>query len=106
MPKNKNYSNNRKSNGYKQQQKRTFENNSRQSAQNPVNEFSSIGSQQAYANYYFNGFNIFDIYSREQLAGLVKDPIGNNKLLRELSNILYKQLCNKLYISEDYLFLQ
>ena len=86
MPENKNHS--KKNNGYKNQPKRTYENNSRQSAQTPVNEFSSIGSQQAYSNYYF-GLNIFDLYSREQLAGLVKDPMGNNKLLRELSNILY-----------------
>lgn len=53
-----------------------------------VNEFSSFGSQQAYSNYYF-GLNLFDLYSREKLAELVKDPMGNNQLLRELSNILY-----------------
>ena len=86
MPENKN--NSKKNNGYKHQPKKTYEHNSRQSAQTPVNEFSSIGSQQAYSNYYF-GLNIFDLYSREQLAGLVKDPMSNNKLLRELSNILY-----------------
>lgn len=86
MPENKN--NSKKNNGYKHQPKKTYEHNSRQSTQTPVNEFSSIGSQQAYSNYYF-GLNIFDLYSREQLAGLVKDPMGNNKLLRELSNILY-----------------
>lgn len=91
MPDNKPYSKNRKNNGYyKQQPSKTYEHNSnnRQTAQTPVNEFSSMGSQQAYSNYYF-GLNIFDLYTREQFAALVKDPMANNKLLRELSNILY-----------------
>lgn len=81
--KNKNYNRNKQS-------KTTYENNSNngQSTQAPVNEFSSLRSQQAYSNYYF-GLNIFDLYTREQLAALVKDPITNNKLIRELSLILY-----------------
>lgn len=54
----------------------------------PAYEFSSYYSQQAYSNYYF-GINIFDLYSREQLAELVKDPMANNKILREISLILY-----------------
>ena len=58
MPENKN--NSKKNNGYKHQPKKTYEHNSRQSTQTPVNEFSSIGSQQAYSNYYF-GLNNFDI---------------------------------------------
>lgn len=76
-----------KKNNYKQQNK-VYEKNNRQPVNAPVNEFSSLGSRQAYSCYYF-GLNLFDLYTREQLAGLVKDPIGNNKLLRELSNILY-----------------
>ena len=32
---------------------------------------------------------IFDLYSQEQIANLVKDPIGNNEMLREISKILY-----------------
>lgn len=87
MPRNKNYSKNKKNNGYKQQPEITHENNSRQTASAPVNEFSSIGSQQTFSGYF--GLNIFDIYTMEQLSALVKDPIANNKLLRELSNILY-----------------
>ena len=90
MPESTNYQKSkRNNNGYKKQQsKKIYENNGRQSAQTPVNEFCSIGSQQAYSNYYF-GLNIFDLYSREQLANLVKDPMSNNKMLRELSSILY-----------------
>lgn len=89
MPENKNYSKSKKSNNHKQKSQKIFENNSRQSAQVPVNEFSSLGSRQTYSNYFFNGFNIFDLYKAEQLSALVKDPMGNNRLLRELSNILY-----------------
>lgn len=85
MSNNKNFKND---NHYKQQ-KRDYKNNKEQPTNTPVNEFSSMGSQMSYSNYMFNGFNILDLYSREQLAGLVKDPMGNNKLLRELSNILY-----------------
>lgn len=51
-------------------------------------EFNSYKSAVAYSNYYF-GFDIFTCYSQEQLAELVRDPMGNNKLLREISLILY-----------------
>lgn len=77
-----------KNNDYKKYSKRTFETNSSQSPQAPVNEFSSFESQRAYSNYYF-GLDIFDLYSREDLSKLVKDPMSNNKILRELSNVLY-----------------
>lgn len=52
------------------------------------NEFNSYKSSIVYSNYYF-GLDIFDLYTSEQLSSLVKDPIGNNALLRELSLILY-----------------
>lgn len=86
MPETKNYQKN--NNGHKQKSKKIYENNNRQSAQTPVNEFSSLVSRQTYSNYYF-GINIFDYYSTEQLSNLVRDPIGNNKILREISLILY-----------------
>ena len=41
-----------------------------------------------YSSYYF-GLNIFDLYNQEQLANLVKDPMANNELLREISIVLY-----------------
>lgn len=87
MPENKKYSD--KNTKHKRQTNEAYKNNSGQLNQNPTNEFCSFSNQQSFSNYYFNGFNIFDLYSREQLAGLVKDPMGNNKLLREISNILY-----------------
>lgn len=86
MSETKNYQKN--NNGHKQKSKKIYENNNRQSAQTPANEFSSLVSRQAYSNYYF-GINIFDYYSTEQLSDLVRDPIGNNKILREISLILY-----------------
>lgn len=54
----------------------------------PSYEYNSFSSSLAYSNYYF-GLNIFDMYSQEQLAALVKDPMANNQILRELSLILY-----------------
>lgn len=53
-----------------------------------TSEFCAINSAQAYSNYYF-GLNIFDLYSQEQLSNLVKDPMANNQILREISIILY-----------------
>lgn len=57
-------------------------------------EFCSLNSSIAYSNYYF-GMNIFDLYSSEQLVELVRNPMENNELLRELSLILYS--CNGTY---------
>lgn len=57
-------------------------------SQEVTNEFCTMNSSLAYTYSYF-GLNIFDIYSREQLADLVRDPIANNEILRELSMILY-----------------
>lgn len=86
MPNNtKSNNNKKKTNNYNNNRGRTFETNSEVK---PAYEFSSYSSQQAYSNYYF-GLNIFDLYSREQLAGLVRDPMTNNKILRDISLILY-----------------
>lgn len=59
-----------------------------QKSQTHAYEFSSYESQMTYSNYYF-GLDIFDAYTQEQLESLVRDPIGNNALLREISRILY-----------------
>lgn len=53
-----------------------------------THEFNTYNSSLVYSNYYF-GLNIFDLYSPEQLSALVKDPMANNHILRELSLILY-----------------
>jgi ribosomal silencing factor RsfS len=54
----------------------------------PTNEFCSYNSSTTLSTYYF-GLNIFDYYTSEQLASLVKDPIGNNEILRKISLMLY-----------------
>lgn len=79
----------KKKNNYRPPQSKSFEQNGQQGrTANIINEFNSYKSSMEYSNYYF-GFNIFDLYSPEQLANLVKDPMGNNEILREISLILY-----------------
>lgn len=68
---------------------KTVEKNSRDGqALDILREFNAYKSSTTYSNQYF-GMNVFDFYTPEQLAALVKDPIANNQLLRELSLILY-----------------
>ena len=54
----------------------------------PSYEFNSFRSSLAYSNAYF-GLNIFDFYTPEQYSALVRDPMSNNKMLRDISLILY-----------------
>lgn len=51
-------------------------------------EFCSYSSSIGISGYYF-GLNIFELYSQEELTNLVRDPINNNKILRELALTLY-----------------
>lgn len=54
------------------------------------NEFNSYGDRWTYSSLsYFGGLTIFDLYSPEQMAMLVRNPMANNKILREISLILY-----------------
>lgn len=79
----------KKRNHYHSPQNKGFEQNHQQGqTANVINEFNSYKSSIEYSNYYF-GLNIFDLYTPEQLAALVKDPMNNNKILREISLILY-----------------
>lgn len=56
----------------------------------PQNEYCSYNSNTSFSTAYMSiGMTIFDLYSQEQISNLVKDPIGNNELLREISRILY-----------------
>lgn len=57
---------------------------------NPKNEFCSIYSYSGSSSsiYYF-GLNIFDLYKPDELINLVRNPMINNKALRELSLLLY-----------------
>lgn len=59
-----------------------------QETKNTTNEFCSYNSATQLSTYYF-GLNIFDYYTPEQLASLIKDPIANNDILRKVSLMLY-----------------
>ena len=55
-----------------------------------TNEYCSWNNNLPFSSSYFGiGMTIFDLYNQEQISNLVKDPIGNNELLREISRILY-----------------
>lgn len=72
----------------KQKTEPTTETNS--SKQEPVNEFSSLSNWTAYSGSYFSiESTILDLYEQKDIANLVKDPIGNNELLRTISKIMY-----------------
>lgn len=78
---------NKKSNS---KQKNVAEQNSQhEKTANIINEFNSYRSSMEYPSYYYCGLNLFDFYTSEQLSALVKDPMSNNQILRELSLILY-----------------
>lgn len=51
-----------------------------------TNRGNYVGTQSR-SNYY--GLDVLDLYSHEELMGLIKDPMANNQLLRNLSLILY-----------------
>lgn len=53
-----------------------------------VNEQSSYVSTKIYSSNFY-GMNIFDFYTQEQLADIIKDPMGNNEILRNISLMLY-----------------
>ena len=75
-------SNNRPNNNHNKATKTSFYNKSK------THEFNSYSDSIFYSNYYF-GFNIFDYYQPEQLKNLVRDPMKNNDILREISLMLY-----------------
>lgn len=54
-----------------------------------VNEFSSYWSRKTYGSYQYIGSNIYDYVKPEELESIVKDPITNNKVLRDISLVLY-----------------
>lgn len=74
----------------KQKNKNRNNGNKNKTKQEPkvVNEFSSFSNSTMITDYDY-GFTIFDLYGSEKLTDMVRDPMGNNKLLREISRILY-----------------
>lgn len=77
----------KKKRGRPPKEKATEANNTTNQKDNS-HEFCSYSSNYLISDYYF-GMNVFDIMTREELSGIVKDPIGNNELLRELSLMFY-----------------
>lgn len=91
---------NRRSN-YK---KRTYENNRHQEIRqdNKDYEFNAYRSYRLNSLSYYGMMNVFDLYKPEQIRDLIRDPMGNNQVLREISRILYG--CNGVYTNTvDYM---
>lgn len=81
---------NKKKKYYRPPQGKTSEQNSQQGQiASASNEFNSFNSIMTYSSYNYFGLNIFDFYTPEQLAAIVRDPMGNNQILRDVSLILY-----------------
>lgn len=69
---------------------------------NDVYEFNSFRSYRLNSISYYGMMNIFDMYSPEQIRDLIRDPMANNRILREISRILYG--CNGVYTNTvDYM---
>lgn len=93
-------SHNRRSN-YK---KLNYENNQQQDIKqdNTEYEFNSFRSYRLNAISYYGMMNVFDLYKPEQIRDLIRDPMANNQVLREISRILYG--CNGVYTNTvDYM---
>lgn len=91
---------NRRSN-YK---KLNYENNQQQDIKqdNTEYEFNSFRSYRLNAISYYGMMNVFDLYKPEQIRDLIRDPMANNQVLREISRILYG--CNGVYTNTvDYM---
>lgn len=76
-----------------------------QSIEDKVSELSyeanSFRSSAGLSSYYF-GMNVFDLYTPERLVNLIRDPMNNNDVLRQLSLILYG--CNGMFTNTvDYM---
>ncbi len=54
----------------------------------PANEFCALYNSNINPTGFF-GMDIFDFYTPETLTALVRDPMGNNAELRQMSTILY-----------------
>lgn len=97
--KNTTSSNNRRSN-YK---RKDYETNQAKAKQdNTEYEFNSYRSYRVNSLSYYGMMNVFDLYSSEQIRDLIRNPMANNHVLREISRILYG--CNGVYTNAvDYM---
>lgn len=80
---------NNRRNNYKSRPRNISDNETNVAEQNSVShELQSFSSSHSYSNYYF-GFDIFDMYSPEELFALIRDPMTHNRQCREISLVLY-----------------
>lgn len=81
--------------------KKTYETNSAEKPQVEQNEFNSYRSYMV-NNYSYYNSDTLSYYTIEQLRSIIRDPMGNNKILRDISRILYG--CNGTYTNTvDYM---
>ena len=79
---------------YKKQPKK-YENNSAKPQNTTTDNSYENNSYRSYRitssndAFYFSLSSIFDYYTPEQLRGIVRDPMNNNEILRNISRMLY-----------------
>ena len=56
---------------------------------NTINEYSSFSNRYTYSSRQYIGSNIYGYLDPGDLECIVKDPIANNKILRDISLVLY-----------------
>ena len=91
---------NRRSNNNKQ---KTAEKNQSKKKQEDMNsyEFNSYFSRRLNSLEYY-GLDIFELYPPEQIRDLIRNPMANNQVLRDISRILYG--CNGIFTNTvDYM---
>lgn len=100
--KNTNTSSNRKRRSNKPQYK-NYEVNSKNANQNDKDyEFNAYRSTSVSSSYAYFGLDIFSLYEPNVIKGLIRNPMENNEVLRELSRILYG--CNGIFTNTvDYM---
>ena len=65
-------------------------------------EFNSFRSYRLNSLSYYGMMDVFDLFKPEQIRDLIRDPMANNQILRNISRILYG--CNGIYTNTvDYM---
>ena len=65
-------------------------------------EFNAFRSYRLNSLSYYGMMDVFDLYKPEEIRDLIRDPMGNNHILRDISRILYG--CNGVYTNTvDYM---
>ena len=83
---NKSSNNHRNSNQNSNYTKQSINSNSKNTSDfDPICESNAY----TYSTLYFGSTNLFDIFGIDQIREVVKDPIGNNEVLRKISLMLY-----------------